>query len=472
MRPLIPGAVDESVLEGVETARRNAARLGRPVFVTWVAKAEEGPELLRFFHARSAQGETSLYFSTPGRELRLAGAGSVATIRPAGADRFRSAASEWRSLVEGHVCIASGDDPPPPPCALLAMGGFSFFDQPILGDWGLWSPFGEGLLVVPEECLVEYQGVRWRIRTALVRPGDDLETVPPLLSGTKEKLTSAPRASDAKPTSLKVVEDPARYRRAIASAVEAIRSGDFSKVVLARSTFVPGAYPPWGVLEHLDLAHPHAYVYGFNFGEVTFLGATPERLLSLRDGRLTTMALAGSAPRGETPERDEGLGAELLASAKNQGEHRIVLDYLVEALTPVCRRIEAAGKPELLRLPNVQHLLTPVQGELSVDLSLLELLERVHPTPAVGGFPKERALEYLRTQEGIERGWYAGPVGWIDAAGDGEFAVALRSALLAPGGATLFAGCGVVATSDPEEELHEARLKAKPMLEALERSTP
>lgn len=469
MRLSISSAVDEQLLEAVRKAERSASRLGRPVLLTCLAELSECPPLLSFLRSHSERGAATLYFSTPGRELRLAGAGRAASVRPAGGDRFLRAGSGWRRLLEGHISVVSGKAPPL--AAPIALGGFSFFDRPARGDWGAWSPFAEGLLAVPEECLIEYGGACWRARQALVSPGADPKAALASLSAPgsdREKVAPEGGPRPQQPA----VDEPEQYRRIVAAAVEAIRGGEFSKVVLARSTFVPGLFSASDVLEQLDKAHPQAYVYAFDFGEAAFLGATPERLLSLRKRVLTTMALAGSAPRGETPEEDEALGAKLLRSTKNQGEHGIVVDYLVEALTPVCKAIETAAEPVLLKMPNVQHLLTPIQGRLDADLGLLELLGRVHPTPAVGGFPKERALEYLRSHEGIERGWYAGPVGWIDANGDGEFAVALRSALLARGGATLFAGCGIVASSDPDEELLEAGLKARPILQALERSTP
>lgn len=473
MRPQVAAQVEERLFEAAQEASRRAARLDRPVLLSWVRRVEEESHLFRFLRQGAARGVPAFYYSTPGRGLRIAGTGLAASVRPRGAGRFQGAAIEWKKLTGGRVVVAPGGEPPL--AAPVALGGFAFFDRPAREEWGAWRPFGEGLLAVPDECRIEYEGASWSVRTALVPPHADPESVLAALSGPARR--KAPGPEEEEPTAEEAArgdrrpgDDPDHYRRIVASAADAIRRGAFVKVVLARECFVPGEFSPWDVVERLDGAHPGAYVFSFHLEGRAFVGATPERLLSLRGGEIAAMALAGSAPRGETPEEDEAIGEALLASEKNQGEHRVVVDYLVEALSSVCARIEAASRPSLLRTPNVQHLYTPVRGELAAGTSLLELLGRVHPTPAVGGYPKEEALAYLRAREGIERGWYAGPVGWIDARGEGEFAVALRSALLLPGGASIYAGCGIVASSDPDEELEEARLKARAMLHALGRS--
>jgi isochorismate synthase len=179
------------------------------------------------------------------------------------------------------------------------------------------------------------------------------------------------------------------------------------------------------------------------------------------------MALAGSAPRGETEEEDRRLGSELLASQKNRAEHEFVTAMLRDSLGHLCSKTWIADTPELLRLKNIQHLQTAIVGELLPDRSILEALDMLHPTPAVGGTPTASALAFIRAYENLDRGWYAGPIGWIDLQGNGEFAVALRSALLESRRATLFAGCGIVKDSDPEAEYAESCLKLQVILRSL-----
>jgi isochorismate synthase len=191
-------------------------------------------------------------------------------------------------------------------------------------------------------------------------------------------------------------------------------------------------------------------------------------LVRAAGGQVQVTCLAGSTARGATPEEDAQLGAALLASAKNRHEHAVVAAMLQEALAEQCVDVAMPAAPQLLKLPNVQHLYTPATARLAAGGRLLDLVARLHPTPAVGGTPRDAALAWIRAHEGLDRGWYAAPVGWLDAAGDGEFAVALRSGLVDGATAHLFAGCGIMGDSDPAAEVAESRLKLRAMLTALE----
>ncbi|HEY5640241.1 MAG TPA: isochorismate synthase, partial [Dehalococcoidia bacterium] len=222
--------------------------------------------------------------------------------------------------------------------------------------------------------------------------------------------------------------------------------------------------------------YPHCTVFAFARGDSCFLGATPERLVRVDrpalDGRdapsmVRADCLAGSARRGATEEEDWRLGESLRADPKELHEHAVVVQALRDGLEPLCSRLDIPEAPGLLRLPNVQHLHTPIEGVLSTERGVLELVERLHPTPAAGGLPRDAALPLIRQLESFDRGWYAGPVGWVDGRGDGEFAVAIRSALIRRQEAFLYAGCGIVAGSDPEREYSESCLKLRPMLWAL-----
>jgi isochorismate synthase len=186
------------------------------------------------------------------------------------------------------------------------------------------------------------------------------------------------------------------------------------------------------------------------------------------DGKqVETMALAGSAPRGASLDEDSRLGEELLRQKKTRDEHAIVAESILEALSPLTTAIHYPAQPELLKLPNVQHLLTPISGQLISGISVLEVVDALHPTPAVAGEPQSAALDAIRSIEHLDRGWYAGPIGWVGADGSGEFAVALRSALVVENHATLFAGCGIVAGSDPQAEYDESCWKLQVMLRSL-----
>jgi isochorismate synthase len=221
-------------------------------------------------------------------------------------------------------------------------------------------------------------------------------------------------------------------------------------------------------LRHLSESYRDCFVFAVGEGDRCFVGATPERLARVRDGLVSTMSVAGTIRRGATPEEDKALGDYLLGSVKDNVEHAPVVRAIVEALGDLCEDLDVGKSPSLIKLGNLQHLYTPVSARLSGEHTLLDVIERLHPTPAVGGWPLDIALQIIGEREGFDRGWYAGPVGWMDQNGDGDFAVALRSALLCGSQATLFAGCGIVADSNPEREYAESCLKLKPMLSALD----
>ena len=202
-------------------------------------------------------------------------------------------------------------------------------------------------------------------------------------------------------------------------------------------------------------------------GDECFLGASPERLVRLRHSNVRATCLAGSIARGATPEQDRQLGEDLLASDKDRAEHAFVVRAICDELVELCDGRISTGPLSLMKLRNIQHLFTPIVGRVESGRNILDLVERLHPTPAMGGTPREPALEMIRRYEGMDRGWYAAPVGWMDARGEGEFAVAIRSALLRGSAAALFAGCGIVVGSDPEREYAESCLKLRPMLSVL-----
>ena len=251
----------------------------------------------------------------------------------------------------------------------------------------------------------------------------------------------------------------------------AVGRGRLDKVVLARRVAVrsPLELDPLNALRRLAAAGPESTTFAFVRGGITFLGATPERLARTEGRAFRTVAIAGSAPRGANDAEDARLAAGLLASDKDREEHAVVVTMLRDALRPIVERLDVAAEPGILPLRHVQHLVTPMEGTLLDESGILALAERLHPTPAVGGEPRQAALDLIAEHEGFDRGWYAGPVGWLGADGDGELAVALRCGLVDRQEATLFAGCGIVADSDPAREWEESRIKLRPVASALGR---
>jgi menaquinone-specific isochorismate synthase len=229
----------------------------------------------------------------------------------------------------------------------------------------------------------------------------------------------------------------------------------------------PEPFDARAVLRRLRERFGECTVFAVRSGESCFVGATPEMLVSLRGRRVRADCLAGTARRGATPEEDERIGAALLADEKERREHAIVARGIGESLAPFASNVHHPEAPGLRRMANVQHLHTPIEATTDGDRHVLELVEALHPTAATAGLPKADALALIREQEPFSRGWYAGAIGWIDADGGGEFAVALRSGLLREDVATLYAGCGIVTGSQAEREWGESEMKLAAMLYAL-----
>ncbi|MBM7808066.1 menaquinone-specific isochorismate synthase [Geodermatophilus bullaregiensis] len=319
---------------------------------------------------------------------------------------------------------------------------------------------GTSVFVVPEVVVGRRRGVSWCTG----------------INGAY--LHSAPTAGDADKSSVPVLRysdgalDPASWCTAVAAALKRIDTGELTKVVLARELIVAADEPlsHQRVLRRLAARFPLCWTFAVD----GLLGATPELLLRRTGRRLWARVLAGTSRRGAGNE-DIGLGASLLASEKNRAEHDLALESLVRALQPYCRTITTPGRPELLTLPNVLHLASDVHGiqrcsGSAREAGLLELVGSVHPTAAVCGTPAGTARTLIKELEAMDRGRYAGPVGWLDSRGDGEFGLALRCAEFGRDGfsARLFAGCGIVAGSDPLEELIESQAKFSAVQAALE----
>jgi salicylate biosynthesis isochorismate synthase/menaquinone-specific isochorismate synthase len=326
-------------------------------------------------------------------------------------------------------------------------------------------------MVLPEVSLVR-RGGQTLLTVAAVGGGDPDETLARLHARIGSLRAEPLPLADPHATAevrIRSVLEPGRYERSVAQAVDAIRGGDLEKTVLAREVVVeaPRAHDPAGLYGALRELFPSCYCFACGSPEGTFIGASPELLVRRRGAGAATVALAGSTRRSADPAVDDHLGEQLLHSVKERQEHAIVARRIERELRRLAVWVEAADEPELVRVANIQHLATPIHAQLSEPRSALEIAGLLHPTPAVGGEPRDRALAAIAELEGMDRGWYAGPVGWMDAAEDGELCVALRSALLRDRTAHLYAGAGIVADSDPAAELAETELKLEAILPLL-----
>jgi isochorismate synthase len=452
--------------EGIAGSRRARSRERLVALTVRVADAADPSAVVV---ASRRAGEPWLCFEQPERErFALAGVGCAVAIEASGPQRFREVAARWRALVAGAVA-----DPADGPrgSGLVAVGGFAF-----AADGGRaphWRGFAPASLHVPEVALARHGDEVRMTLAALVHPDDDADDVLARLEARAAELRAAPLPLlDPAPIGRFEVASampPEHYEGAVARAVERIRSGALDKVVLAREVQVhaPSPHDAAAVLGVLREAFPSCHVFCVGRGDSAFIAASPELLVRREGMRAGTLALAGSTRRSADPAVDAHLGEQLLHSEKDRSEQEIVTRRIVRALRPYSVWVAAADEPVIARIANIQHLATPIRAQLASPVSAVELTGLLHPTPAVGGEPLEVAGPLIPTLEGLDRGWYAGPVGWTDASEDGEFCVALRCALLSGALARCYAGVGVVRDSDPAAELAESEVKLQALLPVL-----
>ena len=467
----------EWLVEACREGSRRAAALNRSVLVS-VAQPVEPYNLIQLFVAAEALKPDNLFYwehTTDGSAML--GIEAAAAIQVDGSDCFAEASAAWRSLFQDAVVRSLDNGIPSGEQGLLLFGGFAF--DPLHPRSPLWADFPDGLLLLPTVLIRNHANSATLHLQAIIRPADNVEQVAGGVIARLERLQAAyqqeksfhlPAAHLSEQLSVQDGLPALEWMQLVRRTADHIKQGRYRKVVLARSihaTSTPASFSPGAILQRLRISHPEAYRFAIQRGERCFVDATPEQLARVEHGAIHTMALAGSAPPTGTKDIDARLGGTLLWSAKNREEHAIVVDMICEALTRFCSAVSAAAAPRVLTLKNIQHLQTPIQGVLQSGVTILDALAALHPTPAVGGLPSQAAREAIRSSEQLDRGWYAGPIGWIDQQGSGEFAVALRSALVHRNEATLFAGCGIVAGSDPMTEYAESCLKFQTMLTAL-----
>jgi salicylate biosynthesis isochorismate synthase/menaquinone-specific isochorismate synthase len=467
-RQWLDPAARELLAARLETAVRRARSAGEALAAITVLAPGVDPSALAVASRRP--GEPWFSFEQPGRDgAALAGLGCVRAVEAVGPERFRAVEREWRGLAAAAVA-----DPPDGPsgAGLVAVGGFAF--APDGAGAPQWEGFTPASLHVPEVAIAR-RGADVRLTVAALATPD--VTAEDLLGRIEARLAELrdgvplPLLDPAPTGRYRVVSamPPEHYEGAVARAVERIRAGALEKVVLAREVQVhaPRAHDPGAALGALREGFPDCYVYAVGRGDATFLGATPE-LLVRRDGeRASTVALAGSTRRSADPAVDDHLGEALLRSDKDREEQGIVTRRIAQVLRPHAVWVTAAPEPVVVRIANIQHLATPIRAQLSRPLGAMALAALLHPTPAVGGEPFQAAEPLIPQLEGFDRGWYAGPVGWTDANGDGELCVALRCALLHGAVAHCYAGVGVVRDSLPAAELAETEIKLQALLPVL-----
>ena len=412
------------------------------------------PEQLTFYYENKSKGEA------------IAAIDAVAKLNVEGKKRFDNTQEFIKSCLANTITIGSINHP---------FSGahffciFGFFDKNAQTNY----PFPTATVFLPRWQVARYSDRCILVANLVIDADVNLEILFQQFCQTIEKITSLENSLNNKIYQQNFIKQDLNgtnnFKHSVLSSLKSISANHLNKIVIAHALDITSAslFNIFQSLNNLRTFHPNCYIFSTSNGEgQNFVGASPERLISIQNKELMTDALAGSAPRGKTPVADADLANRLLSSEKESREHQVVIDFITQRLhylgiTPHLL------PPRLRQLANIQHLWTPIQAKVPANVHPLEIVAELHPTPAVAGVARDIACEQIRYYENFERGLYAAPLGWVDYRGNSEFIVGIRSALIDGDRASLYAGAGIVAGSDPDKELAEIQLKLQALLKAL-----
>ncbi|WP_342581682.1 isochorismate synthase [Ureibacillus sp. FSL W7-1570] len=421
---------------------------------------------LAFFAAgeKKYKGER-FFWQNREKTLTIVGLGQAITFENrSGHQRFDEIEYQWKELTKNIVMEEQEPQP-------ILFGGFTF--DPENKESGEWDGFPQSYFTVATFQLIK-QHEKTYVSIHLITDQQDSSNLFDELREERDRLIHAAQVKELKtydkPEILSVHErNKEDYFQAVESVTNLIRNQEADKVVIARSLeleFKDSVSSPQAIYQIMN-EQPESFLFGLERKNLLFFGATPERLVKVENQYAYSACVAGSIRRGTTAKEDKWLGEQLLSDSKNLIEHQYVVDMIESTFKKLCAQYKVPKRPKLLKIRDIQHLYTPVEGKLYQDASILQLVKHLHPTPALGGAPRSKALQMIREFEKMNRGLYAGPIGWMDADGNGEFVVAIRSAALIDNKAYLYAGGGIVADSNPMTEYEETLVKFRPMLRAL-----
>ncbi|WP_107923309.1 isochorismate synthase [Lysinibacillus parviboronicapiens] len=405
------------------------------------------------------------YWQNREKTMTLVGLGHAHTIQNnAKNERFDEVEAEWKHLTKN--CVKGQAELQP-----ILFGGFTF--DPRNNVAGEWTGFPEAYFALATYQLVLRDDKAY-VSIHLITKEKQAEGQFEALRKERDHLIHAAQVKEVKTYSkpemtsyFEPYKEP--YLASIDQVTALIKAKQADKVVIARSLalqFKEQVASPQ-ILSQIIHEQPESYLFGLERDELLFFGASPERLVKVENGHAYSSCVAGSIKRGKTADEDDNYGQSLLNDPKNGGEHQYVVDMIADIFRNNCINVKIPDGPRLLKIRDIQHLYTPVEGQLNKGATILQLTKYLHPTPALGGVPRQEAMAAIRKYEPMNRGLYAAPIGWMDAEGNGEFAVAIRSAALIKDKAYLYAGGGIVADSEPQSEYDETLVKFRPMLRAL-----
>ncbi|MET3697156.1 isochorismate synthase [Bacillus oleivorans] len=451
-------------LEAIHMAKQK----NEPFFVSEILKIDAINPFL-FYHAGQALYQNERFFwKNADDTLQLVGLGSAFSILSnEDHGRFAHVEEEWTKFKGRVVSDNKGKIEGAGP---VLLGGFSF--DPKKREAGIWSSFPNAQFFVPKFLLTIHNHKDVYLSVTFACKPYDEESIVKGVNQELEMLLSDARKSFENTRPLLVSKEeiaPDQWKASVSSAIDALKNKELEKVVLARKiklTFEQ-ELDVTSILQTLDQEQKDSFVFSFDWQGASFLGATPERLVRKKGDLAQSTCLAGSIGVGQSDDETAELGKWLLKDEKNTVEHNYVVQQITKTFENLCLEVQVDEKPKVLKMRDIQHLYTGIRGKVLHHVSLLDFVESLHPTPALGGTPRNKALQVIRDLEQMDRGFYAAPIGWCDFEDNGEFVVGLRSGLIQDHKATLFAGCGVVENSVPEKEYEETRIKFRPMLSAL-----
>jgi menaquinone-specific isochorismate synthase len=445
--------------------------------IHWVSYSLPVPEVDPLAYIEQLSDSSDLfYWEQPQNEFAIAAGGSLANLKATGSNRFSEINNQSNDLRSKILSVSDFGQQINEP---ILVGGYSFSDHNI---HKMWKNFGASHFSLPE-WLIFKSGKRLHLTITVPAKDKSPDSIIRDLESALEEFADIHRSiKDYKPNNTttsssdlyQIDSSFEEWNDQVNKSKELIDNGIFHKIVIARQVDVESdkIIPVPRVMYYLRQQFPECFNFMIKIDDgPSFIGATPERLVSLKRNLMLTEGLAGSISRGESASEDMALGHSLMESKKDRSEH----DFVVKDIRNNLRRhrvnVNYPPEPGIKKLSNVQHLYTPISAKVKEDISVHKLAEMLHPTPAVGGFPKHDAVPYINEIEEIDRGWYAGPVGWYNLNGSGEFSVAIRSAWILDKTARLFAGCGIVKHSRPDKEWAETEMKLTPILNALKKAT-
>lgn len=419
---------------------------------------------LNFFEAAKKLSMDRTFWTSTAENFCIVGVGSAFDLK-AETDYMQQTEATWEKLLDEAVMHNPYETPG---TGILALGGMSF--DPLKQTSTLWGKFPQLAFTVPKFMLTKKGDSYYLTINCQVNEDNHPQQLADRLKKMEETLFDISGYIPDGPA-IEITKEvaPEEWKQTVKQATDYIKQHNADKIVLARELQVEltDEAAISAVLEKLINTQPNSYVFAFERDSDCFVGASPERLVKQENNHVLSTCLAGTAPRGKMKQEDTKIANNLLHDVKNRKEHDFVVKMIRHSMEHYCSHVNVPDEPVIYPLKNLQHLYTPVKATLRQGYSIFDIIEKLHPTPALGGVPREKSLAFIREHEQLDRGWYGAPVGWLDSNHHGEFAVAIRSGLIQGDKASLFAGCGIVKDSDPEAEYDETNIKFTPMLSVL-----